>query len=76
MLFSTHILEVAEELCNRICVISAGRRLALGTPEELRSGSAGVGDRTAAHLEDVFLKLTEQDESVREIVAELREYDA
>jgi ABC-2 type transport system ATP-binding protein len=70
VLFSTHILEIAEELCDRICVISAGRRLAVGTPDELRSGDAG-----GTRLEDVFLKLTEQDESVQEIVSGLRELE-
>lgn len=69
VLFSTHILEIAEELCDRICVIAGGRRLAMGSPAELR-GDAAEGTR----LEDVFLKLTEQDESIGEIVAELREH--
>lgn len=69
VLFSTHILEVAEELCDRICVIAAGRRLAMGSAAELR-GDAAEGTR----LEDVFLKLTDQDESIGEIIAELREH--
>lgn len=71
VLFSTHILEIAEELCDRICVIAGGRRLALGSSAELR-GDAAEGTR----LEDVFLRLTDQDESISEIVAELREHDA
>lgn len=75
VLFSTHILEIAEELCDRVCVISAGRRLAVGTPDELRDGG-GTVDGTRSRLEDVFLTLTEQDESIQEIVSELREHDA
>lgn len=72
VLFSTHILEIAEELCDRICVISSGRRVAAGTPQELRSDASGSGGK----LEDVFLRLTEQDESVAEIIKELREHEA
>ena len=77
VLFSTHILEIAEELCGRICVISAGRQLAIGTSDEFRSQARGAegaqGSPTKSRLEDVFLTLTEQDESIQEIVAELRE---
>jgi ABC-2 type transport system ATP-binding protein len=69
VLFSTHILEVAEELCDRICVIAKGKHVASGTPEELRAGSQGAGD---ARLEDVFLRLTEEDNDIQDIVAELR----
>lgn len=72
VMFSTHILEIAEELCDRICVIAAGRRVAEGSPAELRSSAAGSGGK----LEDVFLRLTEQDESVQEIIGELREHGA
>jgi ABC-2 type transport system ATP-binding protein len=71
VLFSTHILEIAEELCDRICVIAAGKRLAMGTPHELRGGAA-----EGTRLEDVFLKLTDQDGSIGEIVRDLRRHDA
>ena len=70
VLLSTHILEIAEQVCHRLCVVSSGRRLAIGTPEELRAGAAG------ARLEDVFLKLTDQDDSIQDIVSGLREHDA
>ena len=52
--FSTHILEVAEKICDRIGIISKGRLIAIGTMEELRQG-----DR-AESLESIFLELTEQ----------------
>jgi len=71
VLFSTHILEVAEQLCDRICVIAAGKRLAIGSPAELRDGASGAGSR----LEDVFLRLTDQEGSIGDIVAGLREAD-
>jgi ABC-2 type transport system ATP-binding protein len=50
---STHSLEVAEELCDRIGIILGGKLIALGTLEELQQ-QAGSEDR----LEDIFLKLT------------------
>ena len=69
VMFSTHILEVAEDICNRICIINRGREVATGTVDELRERAQSVG----ASLEDVFLKLTEQDTSVQETVRALRE---
>ncbi len=53
--FSTHILEVAERLCDRIGIIHKGRLVAMGTMEELRGRHAEV-DET---LEQLFLELTE-----------------
>lgn len=50
---STHSLEVAEELCDRIGIILGGKLIALGTIDELQQ-HAGTEDR----LEDIFLKLT------------------
>lgn len=52
--FSTHILDVAERLCDRIGIIKEGRIIAVGTMDELRS--AGRHD---ASLESIFLELTE-----------------
>ena len=69
VIFSTHILEVAEELCHRICIINEGCEVATGTANELRERSASTG----GGLEDVFLRLTEQDASVEEAVKALRE---
>ena len=64
---STHTLEVAEALCDRIAIIQNGRIRADGTMEELRaeaeSGTAG--------LEEIFLKLT-GGEDVAELVASLK----
>jgi len=52
--FSTHILEVAERLCDRIGIIHKGKLIAIGTMEELRRGD------NAESLENIFLELTEQ----------------
>jgi ABC-2 type transport system ATP-binding protein len=52
--FSTHVLEVAEKLCDRIGIIHKGKLIAIGTMAELRQG-----DR-AESLESIFLELTEE----------------
>lgn len=54
--FSTHILEVAERLCDRIGIINRGNLVACGTMEELRQGA----DRQES-LEKIFLELTENE---------------
>ena len=54
VLMSTHTLEVAEAMCERIAIIQQGKIVAHGTMEELRQQTA-AGD---ASLEDLFLKLT------------------
>ena len=48
--FSTHVLEVAEKLCNKIAIIKNGRLVASGPMDEVR------GDHS---LEDLFLELTD-----------------
>ncbi|MHA2280951.1 MAG: ABC transporter ATP-binding protein [Promethearchaeota archaeon] len=68
VLFSTHIMEIAQDLCNRIGIINKGKIVGIGTIEELRLQA----DKVGASLEDVFLRLTEQDTSVNEIVKKLR----
>jgi len=65
---STHTLEVAEALCDRIAIISQGRIIALGTMEELRAQAHAGG----AHLEEIFLKVT-GGEAIAEVVASLRD---
>jgi ABC-2 type transport system ATP-binding protein len=54
ILMSTHTLEVAEEMCDRITIILRGRILARGTVDDLRA-LAGSEDE---QLTPVFLKLT------------------
>ena len=54
VLMSTHTLEVAELMCDRIAIIARGRIVAEGSMEELRTQSAS-GDES---LEDIFLRLT------------------
>jgi ABC-2 type transport system ATP-binding protein len=52
VLISTHILEIAERMCDRIGIISQGELIASGTVQELR------GAQIDSSLEDVFLELT------------------
>jgi ABC-2 type transport system ATP-binding protein len=52
---STHILEIAERMCDRVGIINEGQLVACGTMEELRSGTGEAG---GASLEDIFLRLT------------------
>ena len=54
VLMSTHTLEIAEALCERIAIIQGGKIVAAGSMEELKAQHAG-GD---IGLEDLFLKLT------------------
>jgi len=67
---STHTLEVAESLCDRIAILSAGRMRGLGSMVELRR-EAEMGE---AGLEEIFLRLTGT-EQARELVESLRVTD-
>ncbi len=60
VVMTTHILEVAERMADRIGIIASGRLIAEGTLEELR-GQAGKSDFT---LEDTFLALVAKEEAV------------
>ena len=57
VMMSTHLLNVAEELADRIGIIDGGKLIALGTLEELRMG------KDAEALEEIFLTLFDKDES-------------
>ena len=56
VLFSTHVLEVAEKLCDRVIIISGGKKRFYGTLEELR------GEGKDEDLEQVFIELMRGDE--------------
>ena len=49
--FSTHVLEVAEKLCNKVAIIKGGKIIASGTMEELTKGQS---------LEEVFLEVLDE----------------
>jgi ABC-2 type transport system ATP-binding protein len=50
---STHVLEIAERLCDRVAILDRGRLVVVGTMAELREKA-----RTQASLEEIFLGLT------------------
>lgn len=56
VLLSTHILEIAEGICDRVGIIDHGKLLAVGTVNELRSRS----NLENASLEQLFLQLTDR----------------
>ena len=51
VIFSTHVLEVAEKLCDKVAIINHGTLVYNGTLEELKETNEGS-------LEEIFLKLT------------------
>ncbi len=52
--FSTHVLEVAEKLCDKIAIIKNGKLVVSGNTEQVKGDSS---------LENVFLELAEEDEN-------------
>jgi ABC-2 type transport system ATP-binding protein len=69
VIFSTHIMEVAERLCTRVGIINKGKIVGEGTVDELRR----LVKSAEGSLEDIFLKVTEQEAGMREIVKALEE---
>lgn len=65
-IMSTHILEIAQAVCDRIGIIDHGKILALGNMEELQK----MAMLPSSGLEDIFLKLTGTDD-VKAMVEEL-----
>jgi ABC-2 type transport system ATP-binding protein len=63
VVLTTHYMEEAEELCDRVAIMDSGRIIALDTPQALVDQLVGRGFRKArverlANLEDVFIDLT------------------
>ena len=63
VLLTTHYMEEAEELCDRVAIMDQGRVVAMDTPHALIGNLLAKGFRKerveqAANLEDVFLDLT------------------
>ncbi len=56
ILISTHLLDTAERLCDRVIILARGKKIAEGTLSELQTISSMQG----RSLEDVFLKMTEE----------------
>ncbi len=58
VVISSHLLELIEELADRLLIINRGRKVFNGTLSEARRTLAGDGD---SRLEEIFLRVTEQD---------------
>jgi ABC-2 type transport system ATP-binding protein len=56
VLVSTHLLDTAEKMCDRVIILARGRKLAEGTVNELKTAA----NLESANLEEVFLKLTQE----------------
>ena len=65
-IMSTHVLEIAQAVCDRIGIMYQGRLLALGNMNELRQ----MSKLPDSGLEDIFLKLTGTDD-IKAVVEEL-----
>ena len=68
ILMSTHVLELAEALCDRIYLLHEGRIVAEGDVGAVRKA---LGEDKS--LEDVFIELTEKDEVLEKVIRVLRE---
>ena len=65
ILFSTHVLEIADAICSKITIISNGSIIAEGTSQEIKT-MAGL---KSSSLEDVFLKLTGSEDTAKVVEA-------
>ena len=65
-IFSTHVLEIADAICDRVIIMYDGKIIAEGTAQELKTKAGSAGST----LEEVFLKLTGTSDT-REIVEAL-----
>lgn len=54
VLFSTHVLEVADKLCDQVCIIARGQKLFDGTLDDLKDAHPGMS------LEAIFLEMTDR----------------
>lgn len=57
--FSTHVLEVAEKLCDRVGIIKNGKLIAQGTIDEIKNNFSGN-----ATLENIFMEMTDNEEDM------------
>ncbi|MDR5658418.1 ABC transporter ATP-binding protein [Serpentinicella sp. ANB-PHB4] len=60
VLLTTHVMEIAEQICDRIAVIAGGRLVAVGTLEELQKKA-----QKGTTLEEVFVNITSESDPVQ-----------
>jgi ABC-2 type transport system ATP-binding protein len=69
VLLTTHYLDEADALANRIAVIDGGRIIAQGTPAEIKQRGAAPAGSGSGGLEDAFLSLVRQNgNSIEEVL--------
>ena len=82
VLFSTHIMEVAEQVCDRIGIIYSGKIVAEGSLEDLRRKASEITvnaigieqeSNATSTLEEVFLKLTHEEDDIAGTVRALKD---
>ena len=57
ILYSTHYMEEAENICDRVVLVNKGKVIATGTPEEINKKT------NTTNLRDAFFKLIEEDKN-------------
>jgi ABC-2 type transport system ATP-binding protein len=62
VLYTSHLLEVVERVCDRMAILDRGRRLACGSLDELRAQAARAGTAGGGSLEEVFRVLTRSED--------------
>jgi ABC-2 type transport system ATP-binding protein len=65
VLFSTHIMEVAEKICDRVGIIDHGIKVAEGTMQSLKESIHG------SSLEEVFIKVTNMEKEIEDVLKAL-----
>jgi ABC-2 type transport system ATP-binding protein len=61
VLFSTHVMEVAEKVCDRIAIIDKGKLRFVGRLDELRAREGGHTGNGGGSLESLFLELVDEE---------------
>jgi ABC-2 type transport system ATP-binding protein len=69
VIFSTHIMEIAERLCTRVGIIDKGKLVGEGTVDDLRK----LVKSAEGSLEDIFLKVTDQEAGLQDLIRALEE---
>ena len=82
VLFSTHVMEIAEHICDRIGIIYQGKKVAEGSLDQLRKKANAIAVTSksgrqesvaSATFEEIFLKLTNEEDEIAETVRALHE---
>jgi ABC-2 type transport system ATP-binding protein len=70
ILLTTHYLDEAQQLCDRVAVLRAGEIVRLGTPGELRAGADEAEIRFLRDGSEVVLRTSEPTRTLHDLTAE------